>query len=516
MAAELVELLIRANLFTALAVLVVLSARIPVRRLAGARAAYALWAAVPLAGLASRLPQAAAPVPIVIEAPAALAPALSWVEADDPAPVTLAAPAVEAPPAAAAAAFSLPPPDRTMMLALLWALGAAAGLGLAAWRHRRMMRDLGVLTRREDGVLQAQAAGVGPAVLGVVAPRIIVPSDFDDRFAAEERAVILDHERTHLSAGDAQINGLIVLLQCLCWFNPLIHLAAHQARLDQELACDQTVLARHPRKRRVYAGALLKSQLGTSIALGCAWPARSRHPLKQRLAMLSHPRPRRWRRVGGAAAALLIASGLGYAAWAAAPARVDRFEAKLIQGRLVQVARMVGLTELSIAGDDGAVWTVTSVGQGSEALARRAGALGQAVSIEGRLARDGVCGPVNCIESRAPFTPSPRAPSAEAVRLSADAAAPILITGEVTGVRWAHPNTVIQLRSSDGSAWRVSGVSPLALERGGLYRDDLLPGRKVVIEGFRSTDRTCAPECRAVGQSITLTGWARHPMWRSE
>ena len=44
------------------------------------------------------------------------------------------------------------------------------------------------------------------------------------------------------------------------WFNPLIHLAAHLIRIDQEIACDETVVARHPGDRKAYAQALLKAQ----------------------------------------------------------------------------------------------------------------------------------------------------------------------------------------------------------------------------------------------------------------
>jgi hypothetical protein len=178
---------------------------------------------------------------------------------------------------------------------------------------------------------------------------------------------------------------------------------------------------------------------------------------------------------------------------------------------------MVGLTEISIQAEGAeGIWTVTGVGEGGRALANLSGAAGEAVSIEGFLPRNGVCGPGTCIERRAPGVRSTPRPSDEAVRLSADAAAPIEITGEIVQVRWTHPNTMIHMRLANGSTWRVAGVSPGALERGGLFRDDLLPGREIVVSGHRSTDRSCAPECKAVGAAITLAGWARHPTWRFE
>jgi hypothetical protein len=101
---------------------------------------------------------------------------------------------------------------------------------------------------------------------------------------------------------DALVNGVITLAQCLSWFNPLVHLAAFYARLDQELACDDDVMRRFPDDRRTYAEAMLKSHLATAPApLGCQWPSRSVHPLEERIAMLSKPRPGKLWRLAGAA-----------------------------------------------------------------------------------------------------------------------------------------------------------------------------------------------------------------------
>ena len=111
------------------------------------------------------------------------------------------------------------------------------------------------------------------------------------------------------------------LVRCILWFNPLIHLAAHLIRIDQEIACDETVVARHPGDRRAYAQALLKAQVKPApLPLGCYWPARSRNRLKERLIMLTRKSPTRGRRVSGAAVVGLAALGAGYAAWAAQPA----------------------------------------------------------------------------------------------------------------------------------------------------------------------------------------------------
>jgi TonB family protein len=110
------------------------------------------------------------------------------------------------------------------------------------------------------------------------------------------------------------------VLLALYWFNPLLYWAARRFRRDQELACDARVLARHPRLRRRYAEALLKTQLLASPPpLSCHWRA-STNPLKERIEMLKHPAPKSSRRLAGMAALAALALACGYAAWAAQPA----------------------------------------------------------------------------------------------------------------------------------------------------------------------------------------------------
>jgi hypothetical protein len=204
-----------------------------------------------------------------------------------------------------------------------WLAGVALSIGVQAWRQRRFLATLGRLQRGDGGLMLAERTGVGPAVVGWIAPRVVVPADFTERFTPEEQAVVLAHENAHLARQDARANGLVVLAQCLCWFNPLVHLAARLVRLDQELACDAQVVRRYPAARRRYAEALLKTQIAaTPLPLGCYWPARARHPLEERIAMLKTPAPSAPRRLVGFAATLVVCLAGGVAAWASQPAEV--------------------------------------------------------------------------------------------------------------------------------------------------------------------------------------------------
>jgi beta-lactamase regulating signal transducer with metallopeptidase domain len=86
---------------------------------------------------------------------------------------------------------------------------------------------------------------------------------------------------------DPTSNLMIAFLQVISWFNPLAHLAATLARMDQELSIDAKVMALHPKGRRRYAETLLKAHAhGLNSPLACALALGGRHPLEVRLAML--------------------------------------------------------------------------------------------------------------------------------------------------------------------------------------------------------------------------------------
>ena len=313
MGAELLAILIKLNLAVSAAILLVLVARRFVRAQFGARLAYALWIAVPLAAVAVMLP---APV-----------------ETARPQAAPAAAPRVARPPQAYPPRSLNLPVDRTVVSAVPtdlrwllvagWLAGAVFTLLLLAARQARFVATLGRLRPvREDGLWLAERPGVGPAVVGALFPRIVVPADFTEQFDADERRVVLAHERNHLASGDAQVNALAALMQGLLWCNPLVHLAVSRLRIDQEIACDAAVLARFPTERRRYGEVMLKTQLAPqALPLGCRWPPARINHLKERIGMLKsvpHGPVRRWT---GVAAVATVSMSLAVAAWAAQPPR---------------------------------------------------------------------------------------------------------------------------------------------------------------------------------------------------
>lgn len=268
------------------AVLAVMALRLPVRRCFGAALAYQAWLIVPAAMLATF-------IPLPAHDPVLVAPMLQL--------ATYTAPVLAV---SGGAGWS-------SGLLLAWAAGAAAAAIGFRRQHLAFLRGLGQLSGR-NGAFYSDSDRFGPALVGLWRPKVIVPGDFARRYTQDEQALILAHERMHVQRRDPLANAALALLQCIFWFNPLVHLAAGRFRFDQELACDAAVMRQHPHRRRCYARAMLKTQTdftATPSTTACPW--QSTHPLKERLMTLHQSQPRAVRRITGRllVAALVCASG---------------------------------------------------------------------------------------------------------------------------------------------------------------------------------------------------------------
>lgn len=278
-------LVLELNIAAAAAILFVLAVRRPATRLFGPRATYGLWAMVPVAMLATLLPERTSETLVTEFLIGGLPASIAMIEA-------------------AASASWLP-----ALLTVLWTAGTITLTVLLVRRQRDFLRD-------------AEIGLAGPAIVGFRHPRIVTPDDFTRRFSHDERKLILTHEQVHIDRSDARINALVAALRCVFWFNPLIHVGARAMRVDQELSCDAEVIDRRPRVRRAYAETLLKTHLATRpLPVGCYWPAEAQHPLAERIDLIARKPLSTARRVLASTLVLGLVAGAGLAAWAAQPER---------------------------------------------------------------------------------------------------------------------------------------------------------------------------------------------------
>lgn len=113
--------------------------------------------------------------------------------------------------------------------------GALAGCSLVQYIvFRRKLRE--AVPYRGEVYLSDSIAT--PFVMGVIAPKIYLPSDTPKA----ERRFIIAHERHHLHRGDPLWKLLGYLALCVHWFNPLVWLAFFLGGKDMEMSCDEAVL----------------------------------------------------------------------------------------------------------------------------------------------------------------------------------------------------------------------------------------------------------------------------------
>ncbi|MEW9573077.1 TonB family protein [Rhodanobacter sp. Si-c] len=292
--------LLRSLLFTTAALTLVLLARRPVRQAFGAGPAFGLWL---LPGLAMALPWLPG-LPV------------HWT----------ALPAIRVLPDAIVGGMAgSHAAATTPWLCWPWLAGTVAMLLRLAMHYLRLRRQSRPLPATLAASLRHELDGLaprrlrlhpaGPAVLWAPRSLLLLPADFLERFATDERRLVLRHELTHLRRGDALWSLLAELAAALLWFHPLVWLARPRFRLDQELACDERVLRGASRDEAGYAHTLLHS-VGLSPAPALI-PWLDQPQLKERLTMIRRHRPGALRRRAGYAALAVLMAGSMFVAQAA-------------------------------------------------------------------------------------------------------------------------------------------------------------------------------------------------------
>ena len=233
----------------------------------------------------SVLPQTRAPVQLPLPSNPVIYEYTPPVQGPDTAPSghapgTVPAPPVQRPAGADAgpdtavpsSAFSL---TLSQALFSLWLAGAAGVLGwnlICHLRFRRWLRrwaepvtdsDIIALFNRLGNQLGLDrrprllwCRGVAaPMLAGLLRPTVLLPEN-PPRGQALDFA--LRHELTHYRRRDIWLKALMLWVNALHWFNPLVWLMARAVERDTELACDDGVLhALPPEERTRYSRTIL-------------------------------------------------------------------------------------------------------------------------------------------------------------------------------------------------------------------------------------------------------------------
>lgn len=214
-------------------------------------------------------------------------------------------------------------------LTALWiASSALSALALAGLAGALARRRRGWAPAEVDGVPVLVSADVGPAVVGLLRGRIVLPQWVVDG-DAESRALVMEHEREHLRAGDPRLLAGALALAVLTPWNPAVWWQLRRLRLAVEADCDARVLRRRG-DVRAYGSVLLEvgrraSRSRLAAAAAFAEPVST---LERRIRIMTAPRARRpllrAAGLGALAAALAIAACEAPAPTQARPASAPR------------------------------------------------------------------------------------------------------------------------------------------------------------------------------------------------
>jgi lipopolysaccharide transport protein LptA len=135
---------------------------------------------------------------------------------------------------------------------------------------------------------------VGPAIVGLLRPRIAVPR-WLIQASAQTQALVIAHEQSHLEAHDVRIfTGALALLVAMPWNLPLWW-QLRRLRLAIEVDCDARVL-KSGRDVRVYGEALIMVGQRQSGYVGAiAGMSESRTFLEKRVGIMLRKPVRKWR-----------------------------------------------------------------------------------------------------------------------------------------------------------------------------------------------------------------------------
>jgi len=147
------------------------------------------------------------------------------------------------------------------LLALTWVLAYVSSM--REIKYARRLRDNIFISDRTDT----------PAVFGILHPKIVLPSGFEDKTLK----YILLHENIHVKRRDNLIRIIAISVASVHWFNPLAWIFLKAFLSDIELSCDERVLSKLGADRKKdYARALLESGYGVAVFASAFGGARIR------------------------------------------------------------------------------------------------------------------------------------------------------------------------------------------------------------------------------------------------
>lgn len=167
--------------------------------------------------------------------------------------------------AAAPAANGSPIIAWTEIASAVWLIGLAAMFLYALVSYLRLRQRVRVSLSLRENVYLCDAIS-SPFILGVIKPRIYLPSELNE----VQQKNVLAHECSHLARRDHWWKPLGFALLSVYWFNPVLWLAYVLLCRDIELACDERVIRNMDESAvQTYSTVLLACSVPRKMVVAC-------------------------------------------------------------------------------------------------------------------------------------------------------------------------------------------------------------------------------------------------------
>ena len=146
----------------------------------------------------------------------------------------------------------------------LWMLGIVGMLASGIVSYARLRTNIVGALKLQDNVYVTDHIS-GPFVIGMIKPKIYLPSDLDEK----EHSYIILHEKHHIRRGDPVFKMVAYIALCIHWFNPLVWLFFKLFVKDMEMSCDEAVIQKLGDNIRAdYSASLLQLATGRQMLFG--------------------------------------------------------------------------------------------------------------------------------------------------------------------------------------------------------------------------------------------------------
>lgn len=148
---------------------------------------------------------------------------------------------------------------------VVWVIGIVVMLLYTIISYARIRFKVREAVKLQNNIFECDRIDT-PFILGIIKPRIYLPSDM----ASDNREYVVAHEHAHLKRRDHLWKPLGFLLLTIYWFNPILWVAYVLLCRDIEFACDEKVIKQlGEQNKKSYSKALINCSAPRKMIAAC-------------------------------------------------------------------------------------------------------------------------------------------------------------------------------------------------------------------------------------------------------